>query len=59
MSATAPNYVYIFGKKRPDAEPPAVMTKERIEEAKKNVSRYLKREETRLGYGDEEYFEDR
>ena len=42
MSATSPNYVYSFGKKRPDAKPPAVMTKERIEEAKKNVSKYLK-----------------
>lgn len=41
MSAASPNYVYNFGKKRPDAKPPAVMTKERIEEAKKNVSKYL------------------
>ena len=59
MSAAAQNYVYIFGKKRPDAKPPAIMTKERIEEAKKNVSRYLKCEERRLSYGDEEYVEDR
>ena len=42
MSAASPNYVYSFGKKRPDENPPAVMTKERIEEAKKNVSKYLK-----------------
>lgn len=42
VSAASPNYVYNFGKKRPDAKPPAVMTKERIEEAKKNVSKYLK-----------------
>ena len=44
MSAASTNYVYSFGKKRPDAKAPAVMTKERIEEAKKNVSKYLKAE---------------
>lgn len=59
MSAASPNYVYSFGRKRPDAKPPAVMTRERIEEAKKNVSRYLKREERRLSYGDKEHFENR
>lgn len=42
MSAASPNYVYSFGKKRPDAKPPTVITKERIEAAKKNVSKYLK-----------------
>lgn len=44
MSATSQNYAYIFGKKRPDAKPEVVMSKERLEEAKKNVSKYLKEE---------------
>ena len=42
MSATSQNYAYIFGKKRKNAPPEAVATRERMEEAKKNVSKYLK-----------------
>ena len=44
MSAASQNYAYIFGKKKADAKPAAVLTKERIEDARKNVSKYLKTE---------------
>lgn len=44
MSATSQNYVYVFGKKRTDAKPETTMSKERLEAAKKNVSKYLKAE---------------